>query len=339
MKYFVGGLMRALIAALVVLLIQHESRELRRTVKETVKESARESVDTAIERAPEAAGKAASRVVGSIVNPSRVPEEPAPPADSRPQSEPPASLDPVAVVGSVFETGRRIVKSADDVGQQILQLDDEQEREIGRELHAMIVRKHKCVDSPSIQRRIEGLAAPILALCQRKAIKYTFTIVDDPSVNAFSHLGGYIYVHKGLLEMARDDAELQFVLAHEVGHVDKKHCVRALTYAAHVSMWTHAAVGQLAQIAYHLIALGYSEDLEFEADEFAFRNLIRIGRSRQEALSFPRHFAKYVVEKGLETGHRKPTSAPAAVVQEIENHFRSHPPAEERLRRLESIKL
>ena len=102
---------------------------------------------------------------------------------------------------------------------------------------------------------------------------------------------------------------------------------------------THDVVGKLANVAYHLIALGYSEDLEFDADEYGFRALIRIGRSRDETLAFSRRFLQYVRAKGMEAGRRKPDSVPGAVVQEIENHFRSHPPAEDRLKRLEAIPL
>jgi Zn-dependent protease with chaperone function len=138
--------------------------------------------------------------------------------------------------------------------------------------------------------------------------------------------------------MTRDDAELQFVLGHEIGHVDLKHCVRGLNYAAHISKWTDATVGELSQVAYRLIALGYSADLEFAADEYAFRALIAVGRSRNEALAFPRHLLTYARENGFETGGRKPSSLPDAAIQQIENHFRSHPPAEERLKRLEKIK-
>ena len=68
------------------------------------------------------------------------------------------------------------------------------------------------------------LQRPSLRICRRKTMHYTFTIVDDPAVNAFSHLGGFVYVHTGLLKMARQDWELEFVLAHEIGHVDLKHC-------------------------------------------------------------------------------------------------------------------
>ena len=46
----------------------------------------------------------------------------------------------------------------------------------------------------------------------------------------------------------------------------------------------------------------------------------------------------YLRNKGEETGSRKPKTVPGAVIQEVENHFRSHPPAEDRLRRLENMK-
>ncbi len=259
-------------------------------------------------------------------------------SEPRPTGLPLPRLDPVDMVGKVFETGRQAAKAVDDVGQKMLPLDDAQEREIGREAHAMILRNHRYIESASMRKRIEELAAPVIALCRRKNVNYTFTVIDDPKVNAFSHVGGYIYVHTGLLKLAQDDPELQFVLAHESGHVDQGDCTHALVYAARISRWTYAAVGPLAQFAYHLIALGYNEEFEFAADEYAFRDLLKIGRSREEALEFPRDFAKYVAATGLEKGRQKPATAPEAVVQEIENHVRSHPPAVERLRRLENMR-
>jgi peptidase M48-like protein len=372
MKYVVAGMvMMALMLVLIVFLIMHESGELRQTVKESTKEAAQQGVDTAIAHAPESAEKAAENVLGRIMNPPRLPQAPTgssepsaspgsspspassqtpeqsqTPAPSRaPTSAPPLPklevprVDPVDMIGKVFETAHGAAKAADDLGQQMFEMDEEQEREIGREVHDMILKKHKCINSPQQLDKIKALAEPLVAIRERKGINYTFTIVDDKTVNAFSHLGGYIYVHKGLLDMVGPDEELQFVLGHEIGHVDKKHCVHGLTYAAQVSKWTHVAVGQIAQAAYHMIALGYNKDLEFEADEYSFRRMQQIGRSRDEALAFPRHFVKYAQEKGIEKGHRKPGSAPEAVVQEVDNHFRSHPPADDRLKRLEGLQL
>jgi predicted Zn-dependent protease len=190
---------------------------------------------------------------------------------------------------------------------------------------------------PEQQLRVEQLAKPLLNLCKRKGLTYTFWLIDDKEVNAFSHLGGYIYIHKGLLDFAASDVELEFVLGHEIAHVELKHCVRNLTYAAHLSKWTPDAVVGVAQAAYQMIAVGYSKDSEFEADAWSFRTQIRLGRSREQATSFARHYLDYLTGRGIETESPQPKTVPEAVAHEVENHFRTHPAPKERLRRLEKL--
>jgi Peptidase family M48 len=370
MKYVAGGFAFAFFTLLMVLLIRHESAGMR----DTIKQAQNETVEETLDRAPEMATRAAGRMVGRVISmptsdnaPGRsnekapatsepaAPSEPAttstpttPPAASPPTlpgglslplPKEPLSVDPVAAVGGLFDAGRQVVKSVDDAGQQTFAIGDKQAEEIGAEVNKMVLHKYKVFVNPKQEARVHSLAEPIIALCKRKGVKYTFTLLDDPTVNAFSHVGGYVYVHRGLLELLPDDTELQFVLAHEIGHVDLKHCDRGLNYTATLGKLTHVMVGELAQMAYHLIAVGYQKDLEFDADEYAFRDLIQLGRTRDEALSCSRHMAKYAREKKIETALPKPASAAGAVVVEVENHFRSHPPADERVKRLESIKL
>ena len=56
-----------------------------------------------------------------------------------------------------------------------------------------------------------------------KPFNYTFKIVDDKDVNAYSLPGGYIYVNKGLLDYVHSDDELAGVLAHEITHAAHHH--------------------------------------------------------------------------------------------------------------------
>ncbi len=48
-------------------------------------------------------------------------------------------------------------------------------------------------------------------------------IIKDPSANAFTSGGGYVFVHAGLLAALENEAQLAMVMAHEIGHVDEGH--------------------------------------------------------------------------------------------------------------------
>jgi hypothetical protein len=271
---------------------------------------------------------------------AKAPQERPRPTDSSPLPQLPVPrMDPVGIVGGILDTAAHAAKTVDDFGQEFLPIDDEQERELGREVHRIVLKNQKRIDNPSAEARFKELAGPILAIRGRKGVNYTFTFLNDPTVNAFSHVGGYIYIHKGLLEVARTDIELQFVLGHEIGHVDLKHVLRGFTYSLPIGKWSHEVVAQLAQIAYYRIAVGYNQELEFEADEYGFRRMLKIGRTRDEALAFPTHFARYAVEKGWDKGNRRSDSVPGGVLQEVQNHFKTHPPADQRLKRLEGLKV
>ena len=335
MKFVLGGLGFIVAVSVMVFVIRQEGKEVQNAVKQSVDQG----VDTAIEKSPEIVGKtieSAGEAVGNILRPRELRPEPQPSAKPlpAPAKEP---VDPIGIVSDVFQIGRQAARAVDDVGQELLALDLDDERSVGREVHQMILQKHVILQSPDQQSRIERLAEPLLKFCQRQGLDYRFFIIDAPDINAFSHLGGYIYLHQGLLDFAANDTELQYVIGHEIAHVELKHCVRNLTYTAQLSKWTPETLGGVAQLAYQMIALGYSEDLEFDADAWSFRSQLRAGHTRQEALSFARHYLDHVTSQGIETEPHRPESVSDAVAQEVENHFRSHPAARERLRRLEVL--
>ena len=53
-------------------------------------------------------------------------------------------------------------------------------------------------------------------------------VIDSPEVNAFTLSGGRIYVNKGLLKFCDSAEQLAAVLAHEMGHVEKRHTISKL---------------------------------------------------------------------------------------------------------------
>jgi predicted Zn-dependent protease len=52
---------------------------------------------------------------------------------------------------------------------------------------------------------------------------FQFKIVNDKAINAFALPGGFIYVNRGAIEAADDEAQIAGVMAHEIGHVVMRH--------------------------------------------------------------------------------------------------------------------
>lgn len=253
-------------------------------------------------------------------------------------AEPPKSKD---ALGDLFNLGRSLIKTADDVGQEVLGLTTEEESRVGREVSEMIRRRHLAYTDKAAEERIQKLARPLLAQSQRKGITFQFALVDSPVTNACSTLGGYVFINRGLLAFAKTDAELQFVIGHEIAHVELRHCARQLTYAIRAQQVGEAAdksVGKLAgnvtQLAYSLLSVGHSKEQEFAADEWAYKAMRQIGRTKAEATSMARLFAAHARERG-ETSSSGGSATKIAA--ELERHFQTHPPHSERLQRLERL--
>ena len=52
---------------------------------------------------------------------------------------------------------------------------------------------------------------------------YTFRVMLDPIPSAFGFTTGSVYISTGLLSMVDDEAQLSYILAHEIAHIELKH--------------------------------------------------------------------------------------------------------------------
>jgi Peptidase family M48 len=268
------------------------------------------------------------------VPPAPAPAPPPAPAPA-PAVETPAAVAKNTAPGEAPKQPTRITVEID---KDPAALTIEEERQIGRALNQIILQRHPHSVSAALQHRIQDAARPILGLRERKDIEYHFVILNGRAVNAFSHLGGYVYLNRGLFELLADDTELQFVLAHEIAHVDLRHDILELSKQTRPD----AAAGKKSaadplQRLYHMIATGHTDAQEFEADAKAYRQLIQLGHTRREALAFTLRFRNFVESNGLDADHRPPQSTLEQVVQEVDNHWYALPPPMARLDRLEIL--
>jgi len=99
----------------------------------------------------------------------------------------------------------------------------EQDIEIGRRSAVEIERQLPIVHDASVDAYVGAIGRRLAADMAGPTFPYQFEIVNASDINAFALPGGYIYLHRGLLEAATNEGQLAGVLAHQMSHVALRH--------------------------------------------------------------------------------------------------------------------
>ncbi len=109
-----------------------------------------------------------------------------------------------------------------------------------------------------------------------------FRSMDGKYPNAFALPGGYIVVSDELINLPVTDDELAAVLAHEMGHWQRRHGIQGLLRGSTALLVVSAVTGDLStlstfagSIPFVILQRGYSREFETEADTFAIELLNR----------------------------------------------------------------
>jgi predicted Zn-dependent protease len=102
---------------------------------------------------------------------------------------------------------------------------------------------------------------------------YQLHVIRDDQVNAFTSLNGNIYVFTGLIKTLENPEELAVILAHEIGHAERKHVVEKLVTALGMeTLFVILAGGDpllISEVAKLAISTSFDRHNEEEADDFA----------------------------------------------------------------------
>lgn len=186
----------------------------------------------------------------------------------------------LALVGScASSTARRF-----ETGLAQVMVSPEQENQIGLKLKEDLDTKQGIVymTDPEVVEYVRGVANNVIQFGKkdRPDVKWQVFIIDESkTVNAFATPGGYLYVYRGLLEAAANEAELAAVMAHETGHVVARHSARSMVAAYGVEQIAALAAGKnpglltkvTTTIAGRGLLLSHTRSEETEADEYGAR--------------------------------------------------------------------
>jgi len=172
---------------------------------------------------------------------------------------------------------------------------EQQEINMGRAYHEEILKNAKILDNKEITKYYVELGEKIAKASHRPNLDWKFTIIDDPTLNAFATPGGYVYMYRGLLAHFNTEAELAGVLSHEIAHITARHAVRGMSTAQVTNVIIGIAASQVPgsslsnsgfNLLNQIINKGYSRKYESEADEIAKDYLGATGYSQDAMADF-----------------------------------------------------
>jgi len=126
---------------------------------------------------------------------------------------------------------------------------------------------------------------------------YHVNILDSDEINAFATPGGHIFITRGLIGCTTSEDTLAAVIAHEVGHIQHQHGLKAIknnritgALVSTGSSVASAASGSyvlsemldvfsdsINEVVTTMVTNGYSQSQEFEADNLAMELLAMAG--------------------------------------------------------------
>jgi predicted Zn-dependent protease len=168
------------------------------------------------------------------------------------------------------------------------------EQRQGQQAHPQVLRQFGgAYDDARLSAYVRDLGMKLAAASEQPDLPWTFTVLDSPVINAFALPGGYVYVSRGLIALADDEAELAGVIGHEIGHVTASHGARRQTQSTVAQAGVMAAVlgaallgaegplldavGQGASAVAQGGVASFSRAQELEADRLGVRYLARAG--------------------------------------------------------------
>jgi predicted Zn-dependent protease len=112
---------------------------------------------------------------------------------------------------------------------QLSSLNDRQEIALGQQINDEITGSQvRILRNSRVTDYVNQVGQRLAAKSDRPNLRYTFQVVDDNSINAFATMGGYVYVHSGLLKAADNEAQLASVMGHEIGHIAARHAIKQM---------------------------------------------------------------------------------------------------------------
>ncbi len=203
--------------------------------------------------------------------------------------------------------------------------------------------------NPEYNAYLESIADVLLEDYPDLRASVHFYVLKTPVVNAFAGAGGNIFISMGLIAMLENEAELAFVMGHEIGHIAKEHGLDFYVEAKEIDKKSsnNSLLKKSSSFNETLVVKNlYSQVLETEADDYGIQtilnsryladtvslnavfDILKYAYLPYENKSFPIDFfesANYVTSKNLKLDSIKKIAGEPEYLEKKEAFKSTHP--------------
>jgi predicted Zn-dependent protease len=157
------------------------------------------------------------------------------------------------------------------------------------EIHRALAKSWRFVSGPRSSEYLDRLARSTARTLDGAAEGCRVLLVDDPAVLRLALPSGLLLLSVGALGVIEDEAELVFVLGHELAHVASGDAARRLVALGLVELTRgeggHDEAGWL-RAANDLLRLGHGPENEHEADLQGVRAVLALGYEPESVIRY-----------------------------------------------------
>ena len=263
-----------------------------------------------------------SQVSSSTKDPEELEPEELEPGELEPEELEPEEVEPKGERSEVLPDSQN-----EKVKQQAKKLSrTEREKKKNAEAHAEVLGKYGVYPDKELQAYVNEVGQKVAAQAGSET-EFVFTVVDDNyGFRAETRPGGYIYISLKALHLMTSEAELAFVLGHEIAHNTQNHLTRRKATSSILSVlsqlvavMTRNDFGLLTQDLGSKLAIRYGQNDELEADRFGALYMSRAGY-RPEGANRGNQMLKSIERFQILKTHRAGIKIPES------SAVRTHPP-------------
>lgn len=218
-------------------------------------------------------------------------------------------------------------------GDKQLAKSEKWEAKVGPQYHQQLMKQYQVYDDPELQAYVNEIGQKLAAQSHRPDLKFTFTLLDDPMVNAFALPGGFIYITRGIMAYMNKESHLAGVIGHEIGHVTARHGAQRARQQELATVATMAvAIGtgnsdlmQMSQMLGGALMSGYGRKQELQSDRLGAEYIAKNNYNPQdmiEVVGILKDQELFAREKARREGTQPPS---------YHGLFASHPRNDQRL--------